>query len=100
MRNKDKRSLSPSQPSMTFMVWNIPVGQLGLSVWQCSLPAPAHLLINWTWETGKSPWFCSNKWKHQCYQHSSPTKPQTEQLLRKIIPAKTRTISFQIFHSV
>jgi len=30
----------------TSMVWNISIGQLGLSVWLCSLPASAHLLIN------------------------------------------------------
>jgi len=27
-----------------------------LAAWLWSLPDPAHLLINWTWETGKSPW--------------------------------------------
>jgi len=31
--------------SMMPMVWNIPIAQPGLSVWLCSLPAPAHLLI-------------------------------------------------------
>ena len=30
----------------------------------------------------KSPWFLSNNWKHQCYQHSSRTKSKTQQLLR------------------
>jgi len=38
---------------MTFMVRNISIGQFGLAVWLCSLPAPAHLLIIWTWETEK-----------------------------------------------
>jgi len=33
------------------MVWNISTGQLGLSAWLCSLPAPAHLLVSQTWET-------------------------------------------------
>ena len=37
-----------------------------LAVCLCSLPAPAHLLTSWTWETGESPWFLSNNWKHQC----------------------------------
>ena len=37
--------------SMTSMVWNISIGQIGLGAWLCSLPAPAHLLISWTWET-------------------------------------------------
>jgi len=32
--------------SMVSMIWNIPVGQLGLLAWLCSLPAPAHLLIS------------------------------------------------------
>jgi len=32
--------------SMTSMVWNIPTGYLGLSVWLCFLPAPAHLVIS------------------------------------------------------
>jgi len=45
-----------------------------LSVWLSSLPASAHLLISWIWEIRKSPWFHSNSWKHQCYQHSSCTK--------------------------
>ena len=51
-------------------------------VWLCSLPAPAHLLISWTRETGKSPSFRSNNWKHQSYQLSSGTKSKTQQLLR------------------
>jgi len=42
------------------MVWNISFGQHGLAAWLCSLPAPAHLLISWIGETGKSPWFPSN----------------------------------------
>jgi len=32
--------------SMTSMVRNISLGQLGLAAWLCSLPAPAHLLIS------------------------------------------------------
>jgi len=40
---------------MTFMVWGISIGQLGLAAWLCSLPALAHMLIRQTWETGKSP---------------------------------------------
>jgi len=43
--------------------------------------APAHLLISWTQEFGKSPWFLSNNWKHQCCQESSHTKSKTQQLL-------------------
>ena len=43
--------------SMMFKVWNISIGQVGLAVWLCSLPASAQLLISWIWETGKSPWF-------------------------------------------
>jgi len=42
------------------------MGHLGLPAWLCSLPAPAHLLIRWIWETGKSPWFLRNNWKHRC----------------------------------
>jgi len=67
---------------MMSMVWNISIGQLGLAAWLCSLPAPAHLLSSWIWGTGKSPWFHSSNWKHQCYQHSSSTKSKTQQLLR------------------
>ena len=64
--------------SATSMVWSISTGQLALVAWLLSLPAPAPLLISWTWETGKSPWFHSNNWKYQCYQCSSHTisKPQ------------------------
>jgi len=56
-----ERELPVPQPipshklSMMSMVWNISTGQLGLAAWLCSLPAPAHLLISRTWETGKSP---------------------------------------------
>jgi len=32
--------------SMTPMVWNISVGQLGLAAWLCSLPALVHLLVS------------------------------------------------------
>jgi len=45
---------------MMSMVWNNSTGQPGLAAWLCSLPAPAHLLISWTWETGRGPWFLSN----------------------------------------
>jgi len=41
--------------SMTSMVWNISVGQIGLAAWPCSLPALVHLLIHRTWEAEKSP---------------------------------------------
>ena len=50
--------------SITSMVWNISIGQLGLAAWLWSLPAPAHLLLSSVWETGKSPWFHSKNWKH------------------------------------
>ena len=54
-------------------------------------PAPARLLISQTRETGKSPWFLSNNWKHQCYQHSSLTKSKTQQLLRiKLTPPQPK----------
>jgi len=43
-----------------------PLATLGL-LWLCSLPALEHLLTSWTWGPGKSPWFYSNKWKHQRY---------------------------------
>ena len=62
------------------MVWNISTGQLGLAAWLHSLPGPAHMLISWIYETGKSPWFLSNNWKHQCYPHSSGTKSKKQQL--------------------
>ena len=52
--------------SVTSMAWNISTAQLGLTAWLCSLPAPAHLLVSWTQETEKSPWFLSNNYKHQC----------------------------------
>jgi len=67
--------------SMTSMVRNICIGRLGLAVWLCSFPSPAHLLISWISDTGKSPWFHSNNWKHQYYPHSSPTKSKTQQIL-------------------
>ena len=83
--------------SVTSVVWNISTGQLGPATWLCSLPAPARLLISWTWEMGRSPWFHSNNWKHQCYQHSSCTKSKLQQLLggKLTIPAKTRTPAFK-----
>jgi len=43
--------------SMTFMVWNISIGRLGLAAWLCSLPALALLIIIWVRETGRSPSF-------------------------------------------
>ena len=64
------------------MVQNISTGYLGLPAWPCSLPSPAHLLTGWIQETGKSPWFHSNDWKHPCYQRSSCPKSKTQQLLR------------------
>ena len=75
--------------SMASMVWNVSPAQLGLAAWLCSLPAPARLLISWTWETGKSPQFHSNSWNHQHYQHPSPAKSKTQQLLggKLTIPA-------------
>ena len=53
----------------------------GWAAWLCSLPAPAHLLSSWIWATGRSPWFLSSNWKHQCYLHSAHTKSKTQQLL-------------------
>ena len=62
--------------------FHISTGQLGLAAWlYYTLPAPAHLLISWTLESGKSCWFHSNNWKYQCYQHSFCTKSKTQQLL-------------------
>jgi len=46
--------------STTSMAWIISTAQLGLAAWLCSFPVPAHLLISWTWVTGKTPWFLSN----------------------------------------
>jgi len=66
--------------SMTSMLWSISTGQLGLAAWLLSLSAPARLLISWTWKTGKSFWFLSSNWKHQCYQHYSRTKSKAQQL--------------------
>jgi len=85
-QKKEKaRFLPPPQPTPVnklspSMVWNTSIGQVGLATWLCSLPAPACLLSSWTWETSKSPWFHSNDWK-ECLQHSSSTKPKTQQLL-------------------
>jgi len=51
-RENEKRKIPALRPtfinklSMTSMVWNISIGQPGLDVWLCSLPAPAHLLIS------------------------------------------------------
>jgi len=51
---KEEKEIPAPQPtpfhklSRMFMVWNISTGHLGLSVWLCSLPAPARLLINGT----------------------------------------------------
>ena len=70
--NSQKKRVPAPQPtpiyklSMTPMVWNISMGQLGPAAWPCSLPAPALLLISPTWETEKNPWFLINNWKLQC----------------------------------
>ena len=32
---------------MASMVWKISIGQLGVTVWLCSLPAPALLIVSW-----------------------------------------------------
>ena len=99
IRKKEKKRRRISAPwqtpvyklGLTSMVWNISVGQLGLAARLCSLPAPAHLLVSWTWETRKSPWFLSNNWKQQCYQHSSHTKSKTQQLLGgKLTPSQLK----------
>ena len=51
MEKRTGRFLHP-QPTLTYklsvtsVVWNIPVAQLGLAAWLCSLPAPAHLLVS------------------------------------------------------
>ena len=88
LMEKRKQKILIPQPtpihklSMTSMVWYISISQLGPAAWLCSLPAPAHLLISWIWETGKSPWTHGNNWEHQCYQHSPRTESKTEQLLR------------------
>ena len=77
--------------STTSMVRDISTGQPGLPAWLCSVPAPAHLLISWTWETEKSPWFHSNAWKLPCYQHFPHTKPRPWQLLRgKLTPSQSK----------
>jgi len=51
------------------------------AAWLAGCAPSRLLLLSWIWETGKSPWFHSNNWKHQCYQHSSPTESKTQQLL-------------------
>ena len=83
VHRKEKSSHPPSQPQFINWAWYLWYGidQLGLAVCLCSLPAPADLLTSWTWETGKIPWFLSNNWKHQCYQHSFHAKSKTQQLL-------------------
>jgi len=54
MRKKRERKIPAPEPtpihqlSMMSMVWNISIGQLGLSAWLCSLPAPAHLFFSRT----------------------------------------------------
>jgi len=64
--SKLKEKFLPPQPtpiyklSMTYMVWNISIGQLGVAAWLCSLPALAHLLLSQTRETEKSTLFFSN----------------------------------------
>ena len=79
------------KPSMTSMVWNISIDQLGLAAWLCSLPAPAHLLISQTQETEETPWFLSSNWKHQYCQHSSLTKSKTQKVLGgKLTPSQPK----------
>jgi len=54
-RISDHRPTPIYKLTMTSMVWNISIGQHGLDVRLCSVPAPAHLLTSWIWETEKKP---------------------------------------------
>jgi len=51
-KNRGKEKIPDPQPTLLYILsmppslWNISVGQLGLSAWLCPLPAPAHLLIS------------------------------------------------------
>jgi len=74
-----QKRVSAAQPTLIHKLSRMPVvrsiciGQCGPDAWLGSLPAPAHLLLSWTWATGRSPLFLSLK--HQCYQHSSLLNP-------------------------
>jgi len=86
--NKKSRELPAPQPtlihklSMTPMVWNISIGQTDC-VSGCALSQLLHTCSLAEYEKQeKSPWFHSNNWKLQCYQHSFCTKSKAQQLLR------------------
>jgi len=74
--------------SIMSMVWSTSTDQPGLAAWLCSLPAPAHLLINWEKSLISQEQLKTSVY----YQHSPHTESKTQQLLgKKIIPAETRT---------
>ena len=78
--------------SMMSMVWNICVGQPGLAAWLCSLPAPAHRLVSWIWETGKKSLISQQQLKTWVLStFFSYWIQNTATTGRKIILAKTRT---------
>ena len=86
-RKEKELPAPPGQPPFVYWAWCLWYGIFPLAIlgW---LPgcAPSQLLhryslISWVWETGRSPWFLRNNWKHQCYWHSSGSKPKTQQLL-------------------
>jgi len=88
--------------SMTSMVWNISLGQLGLAAWLCCLPALVHLIISPTQETEKRSLISLQQLKSSVYyQHSSHNKFKTQQLLgRKIIQAETGTQGKKFYKSL
>jgi len=70
--------------SMMPMVWIISIGQLGLAAWLRSLPAPAHLPISQTLETGEKSLISQQQLNTAVYyQYSAHTKSKTQQLLRR-----------------
>jgi len=60
----------------------------------CTPSQPLHTCSSAEYEKlEKSPWFLSNSWKHQCYQHSSCTKSKTQQLLGgKLTVSQLKTV--------
>ena len=96
MEKRKRASCPPCRPPFINWAWRPWYGILLLASlgW---LPgcAPSQLLHTCSLaECGgleESPWFHSNNWKHQCYQHSPHAESKTQQLLGgKLYPSRNQ----------
>ena len=87
------RQIPINKLRLTSMVWNISIGHLGLAVWLCSLPAPAHLFISWIREIENVLDFLATTKNISVINILLVLNQNTAATGRKInyIPAETRT---------